>query len=539
MPDGTTVFRAGTLEGAVAMATDELGPGTQIQAARRVRQGLRGLMGQEYVEVVAVPAPAGEAVSADSPAGAEPAQASAEPDATSGVEDTLARMLADVERLEEGFDGPGAAPTPPAPAPVTPPGSSDFSAMVEEALERLPPAPEPPTDLFTAATDDPAAPDSPPAPTPPTAAPPASAPQTSAPQTSETTVDDTQTPPATPGDDVGGADASLTPAAEPTDAPATATPPEIPADDTGIADLATLAELEDESGAAGESAMTEALDLRPARPARRAAAPARRRAAAPEAAEPEAEADSLEAPASRPARRAAAKRAAARRAPAGRTAAAGRTGGRRGAATEEEPTPRRRGAAATGGASGRRGGRNATISGPAAQDAPLGDGDGTVAEAPASPRARAVAAAPAGAARALRRAAAPRTTPAPTPAIRANDTEENDMDGIDEPLWSREALSALGVPEQILEALPEREPRGDLAWVTALAKAIQSLVPGPVQVGPETPVAVDGYGPQGALVILQAGVGGLPPGRLASLDGRVAPATPLELALAVRTCVAS
>ncbi|MCW2744657.1 MAG: hypothetical protein JWM48_1207, partial [Mycobacterium sp.] len=309
MPDGTTVFRAGTLEEAVAMATDELGPGTQIQAARRVRQGLRGLMGQEYVEVVAVPAPAGEAVSADSPAGAEPAQTSAEPDATSGVEDTLARMLADVERLEEGFDGPGAAPTPPAPAPATPPGSTDFSAMVEEALERLPPAPEPPTDLFTAATDDPVAPDSPPAPTPPTAAPPTAAPQTSAPQTSETTVDDTQTPPATPGDDVGGADASLTPAAEPTDAPATAAPPEVPADDTGIADLATLAELEDESGAAGESAMTEALDLRPARPARRAAAPARRRAAAPEAAEPEAEADSLEAPASRPARRAAAKRA--------------------------------------------------------------------------------------------------------------------------------------------------------------------------------------------------------------------------------------
>jgi len=99
--------------------------------------------------------------------------------------------------------------------------------------------------------------------------------------------------------------------------------------------------------------------------------------------------------------------------------------------------------------------------------------------------------------------------------------------------WSRAALRAAGLPRAVLAALPARDPRSDAAWIAALAKAIASVLPPVATPGREHPVAVDGCGLAGVAGIVRAALKGFPPGTI-TYDGRTAPATPTELALAVR-----
>lgn len=102
--------------------------------------------------------------------------------------------------------------------------------------------------------------------------------------------------------------------------------------------------------------------------------------------------------------------------------------------------------------------------------------------------------------------------------------------------WSRTALQRLGVPKSVLQALPQDDPGDDLAWLTAVAAAIATVLPAPQAPGPACPLVVSGHGLAGALAMLKAAADGLVPGTLTTGD-RTAPATPLELALVLRSAV--
>ncbi len=99
--------------------------------------------------------------------------------------------------------------------------------------------------------------------------------------------------------------------------------------------------------------------------------------------------------------------------------------------------------------------------------------------------------------------------------------------------WSRSALHRLGVPAAVVAALPATDPADDLGWLTALTAAISAVVPPPGGLGPNAPVVVNGYGLEGALGVLREGCRGAVPGVLQSA-GRTAPATAVELALVLR-----
>lgn len=98
----------------------------------------------------------------------------------------------------------------------------------------------------------------------------------------------------------------------------------------------------------------------------------------------------------------------------------------------------------------------------------------------------------------------------------------------------RSALAALGVPARILGRLPVEEPDDP---VHALARAIEMAVGKPVRPGPDQPVALDGYGADGAVAMLQAAVVGVPPGRLIVEGSPARPATPKRLAEVICACV--
>ncbi len=102
--------------------------------------------------------------------------------------------------------------------------------------------------------------------------------------------------------------------------------------------------------------------------------------------------------------------------------------------------------------------------------------------------------------------------------------------------WSRATLVHLGLPAQVLAALPAVDPVGDLAWAAALADALATVLPEPQSLSEQHAVVVDGHGLQGVLGIVQAAALGLTPGTITSA-GRTVPATPSELALVVRAAV--
>lgn len=100
-PDDADVFTADTLEEAMAAAVASHGPDLVVHSARRVRAGVRGLMGRETYEVVATPA-----APASTPAAGPAAGPAADP-----VEAALAALLDDAEAREQ------AQPTPRTPRP--------------------------------------------------------------------------------------------------------------------------------------------------------------------------------------------------------------------------------------------------------------------------------------------------------------------------------------------------------------------------------------------------------------------------------------
>lgn len=102
--------------------------------------------------------------------------------------------------------------------------------------------------------------------------------------------------------------------------------------------------------------------------------------------------------------------------------------------------------------------------------------------------------------------------------------------------WSLQALSDLGLPASVLEALPQDEPADDLAWVVALAVAMSAVLPVPAALDSEHPLVVNGYGMAGVLGLLDAAARGLTPGTI-TVGDRTAAATATELALVVRTAV--
>jgi hypothetical protein len=82
----------------------------------------------------------------------------------------------------------------------------------------------------------------------------------------------------------------------------------------------------------------------------------------------------------------------------------------------------------------------------------------------------------------------------------------------------------------VLAALPAKEPKDDLAWVAALAKAFATVLP---EADPSAAVCVSGSGLEGVRGILAAARKGMTPGTI-TYAGRTAPATAMELALCVR-----
>ena len=126
---------------------------------------------------------------------------------------------------------------------------------------------------------------------------------------------------------------------------------------------------------------------------------------------------------------------------------------------------------------------------------------------------------------------ATKTTPARTTAPARGVTAPAPRRTGSESGWGRTALKQLGLPTAVLAALPAREPKDDLAWVSALAKAFATVLP---QADPNAAVCVNGTGLEGVKGILAAARKGLTPGTI-TYAGRTAPATPMELALCVRS----
>lgn len=106
----------------------------------------------------------------------------------------------------------------------------------------------------------------------------------------------------------------------------------------------------------------------------------------------------------------------------------------------------------------------------------------------------------------------------------------------DSPVWSRAALLALDLPPALIGRMRCEELVDDLDWVGALARAIGELLETAASVS--GPCELTGHGAEAAVHLLRGACDGF---RLDSLviDGRRVPATPLELALAIRALLRS
>jgi len=103
------------------------------------------------------------------------------------------------------------------------------------------------------------------------------------------------------------------------------------------------------------------------------------------------------------------------------------------------------------------------------------------------------------------------------------------------PAWSERALLDLGLPGALVARAVVPSPQHDLEWVTALAGAIADLIDTARAVS--GPCELTGHGSASAVQLLRGACEGF---KLDSLviDGHRVPATPLELALSVRTLIA-
>ena len=107
-----------------------------------------------------------------------------------------------------------------------------------------------------------------------------------------------------------------------------------------------------------------------------------------------------------------------------------------------------------------------------------------------------------------------------------------------EPVWSRAVLRRLGLPDTILDLLTVAEGAGDPAWTMDLVGALQATLAR--ELGGAAPVdgtiTVSGHGPSAAFGLIRAAADGASTATLHLAGGDV-PATALELALAVRSCL--
>lgn len=105
-----------------------------------------------------------------------------------------------------------------------------------------------------------------------------------------------------------------------------------------------------------------------------------------------------------------------------------------------------------------------------------------------------------------------------------------------EPRWSRDALDELGLHQGFLAQLTVPTGADDQTWTMALASALRTTVAAAQAAVPDGSVTVTGTGAASAITLINAAVCGFPPDSL-RLPGVDVPATAMELALAVRSCL--
>jgi len=107
-----------------------------------------------------------------------------------------------------------------------------------------------------------------------------------------------------------------------------------------------------------------------------------------------------------------------------------------------------------------------------------------------------------------------------------------------EPRWSRAALRELGLHEAVLDLLSVPEGAGDPSWTMDLVGALQGALTR--ELNGEAPadgtVTISGHGPSAAFGLIRAAADGARAATLHLAGGDV-PATAMELALAVRSCL--
>ncbi len=99
--------------------------------------------------------------------------------------------------------------------------------------------------------------------------------------------------------------------------------------------------------------------------------------------------------------------------------------------------------------------------------------------------------------------------------------------------WSHERLLEIGLPSALVDRLP-RNLHSDLDWVAALAKAIDELLETAETMS--GPCELTGHGQHAVVHLIRGACDGFRVGALV-IDGERVPATPMELALAVRAMV--
>lgn len=101
------------------------------------------------------------------------------------------------------------------------------------------------------------------------------------------------------------------------------------------------------------------------------------------------------------------------------------------------------------------------------------------------------------------------------------------------PQWSITNLRRLGVAEDVLRRIVAPQPATDTAWTVALERAITDSLPTGES---RDRIAMHGYGAESAVTLLSSALRGHRVDYI-HLRERTAPASPFELALAIRSCL--
>ena len=127
---------------------------------------------------------------------------------------------------------------------------------------------------------------------------------------------------------------------------------------------------------------------------------------------------------------------------------------------------------------------------------------------------------------------APAMSHAPQPAVAEPAPRRGVIDHSAAPVWSADALLELGLPPALIGRIRLGEDAADLDWVGALANAITELLDTATSLS--GPCELTGHGAESAVHLIRGACDGFRVGAIV-VDGKQLPATPLELALAVRS----